>query len=58
MTKFYTVEEVAEILSVHWQTVHALIKRGELKAIKVGKRYRISDEDLKKYIESKTVVVK
>lgn len=58
MTIFLTVEEVSEILKVHWQTVHSLIKKGELKAIKVGKRYRISEADLKSYIKSKEVIIK
>ena len=55
--KFYTVEDISKILGVHWQTVHSLIKSGQLVAIKVGKRYRVNEEDLKKYIEAHKVII-
>lgn len=48
--KFYTVAEVAEILQVHWQSVLNYIKSGKLKAVKLGKGYRISDAALSKFI--------
>jgi len=48
--KFYTVAEVAEILQVHWQSVLNYIKSGKLKAVKLGKGYRISDTALSKFI--------
>jgi excisionase family DNA binding protein len=48
--KFYTVHEVAEILQIHWQSVLNYIKSGKLKAIKLGKGYRISATALEKFI--------
>lgn len=48
--KFYTVQEVADTLQVHWQSVLNYIKGGKLEAIKLGKGYRISEENLKKFI--------
>lgn len=39
--KFYTVEEVCEILKVSSQTVRKLIKNEQLFAIKLGREYRI-----------------
>lgn len=48
---FLTVEQVAKALQVHWQTVLNYIKSGKLKALKLGKGYRISHEDLKKFIQ-------
>lgn len=41
---FYTVEQVAELLQVHWQTVLNYIKGGKLEAVKLGRGYRISKE--------------
>lgn len=53
---FYTVEQVAELLQVHWQTVLNYIKSGKLKALRLGKGYRINKEDLGKFIkENKTL---
>ena len=52
--KFYTVAEVAEILKVHWQSIHNYIKRGELEAVRLGRGYRISEQALNDFIKSKT----
>ena len=49
---FYTVEQVAELLQVHWQTVLNYIKNGKLKALRLGKGYRITKDDLDKFIKS------
>lgn len=38
---FYTVEQVADKLKLHWQTVLDYIRGGELKAMRLGKGYRI-----------------
>jgi len=48
--KFYTVQEVAEMLQIHWQSVLTYIKNGKLEAIKLGKGYRISETALQKFI--------
>ena len=48
---FYTVEQVAELLQVHWQTVLNYIKGGKLEAVKLGRGYRISKEALDKFIK-------
>lgn len=51
MTKrtFYTVEQVASLLQVHWQTILNYIKRGDMRAIKLGRGYRISETALKQF---------
>ncbi|HUW21114.1 MAG TPA: helix-turn-helix domain-containing protein [Candidatus Bathyarchaeia archaeon] len=48
---FLTVEQVADRLQVHWQTVLNYIKSGKLKALKLGKGYRISQKALDKFIK-------
>lgn len=50
MHKFYTVQEVADTLQVHWQSVLNYIKSGKLEAVKLGKGYRISEQALQKFI--------
>ncbi len=45
-----TVSEVAERLRVSTMTVYRLIKSGELRALRIGKSYRISAEDFDAYL--------
>ncbi len=53
--EFLTVEQVAELLQVHWQTVLNYIKNGKLKAVKLGKGYRIPKNALQHFINFNTV---
>jgi excisionase family DNA binding protein len=46
------VAEVAELLRVSSMTVYRLIHAGELSAVRVGKSYRIREEDVDRYIRS------
>lgn len=58
MGKLFTCEEVAERYSVKVITVWDWIRKKKLPAIKIGKSYRISEEELQRYEESaKTVKV-
>ena len=53
---FLTVEQVADTLQVHWQTVLNYIKSGRLEALRLGKGYRISEESLEKFIKINSAV--
>src|SRR5580765_6762544 len=44
--ELYSVEQVAERLGLHVRTVRNYIRDGRLKAVRIGKQYRIADEDL------------
>ena len=50
--RVYTTEEVAEILHVTKRTVYNYIKAGTLKAVKIGKYWRISAENLEEFIST------
>jgi len=52
MDKFLTVEEIATKLQIHWQTVLTYIKSGKLRAVKLGRGYRIDPEDFNCFIEA------
>ncbi len=52
-----TADEVAAILRVSTMTVYRLIRSGELPAVRVGRTYRIREEDLDAYVESQVVDV-
>ena len=51
--KFYTAQDVANLLKVHQRTVTRWIHKGDLVGIKVGQRWRISDEDLEKFLDER-----
>ncbi|BDD80700.1 hypothetical protein TPB0596_04630 [Tsukamurella pulmonis] len=46
-----TAPEAAEEMRVHLQTVQALIRRGELRAARVGRVYRIKRAWLNQYLD-------
>lgn len=46
MSELYSVEQVAERLGLHVKTVRNYVRDGRLKAVRIGKQYRIAAEDL------------
>lgn len=55
MYQFLTVKQVSEALQIHWQTALTYIKTGRLKAIRVGRGYRVSEESLREFLEKAKV---
>ncbi len=53
----YTIEEIAEILKVHRTYVATLIKTDKLAALKIGRFYRIREDQLEKLIGGKLVAI-
>lgn len=51
MGEFFTIEQVADKLMVSHVTIRKLIKDGELESFKVGNRYRITQEQIDKYLK-------
>lgn len=51
--QFYTIEQVADALATTKAQVYALVRRAELRAIKLGGRgqWRIGREDLQTFLE-------
>ncbi len=50
--KVYTVPEVAKAMGVVPQTVRDYIKSGRLQARRVGKRFLITEKDIKRFIST------
>ena len=48
--RFLTVAEVADILRVSTMTVYRLIKAGDLAAVRVGKSYRLPEDEIDRYL--------
>lgn len=50
--KLYTLQEVADVLRVNRQTLYNNIRRGKLSVSKIGKEYRITEEQLQNIIKN------
>lgn len=52
---YLSLEEVADLLGVDYQLVYRLVRKNELPAVRLGRVYRVSRDDLDEFIErSKT----
>ena len=49
--KYYTTEEIAKLLNVAVLTVRRWILSGKLSAYKIGRSYRISETQLKEFLQ-------
>jgi len=49
-SQFLTVAEVARVLRISNMTVYRLISSGQLQAVRVGKSYRLREEDVDRYL--------
>ena len=54
--KVYTVEEVAAILRVDYKTVLRLIQRGLLKVLPGIRHKRVTEQELNRYLDVKSVL--
>ena len=52
---FLTVSEVARLLKLNIITVYEYIKSQKLRAVKLGRNYRIEEEALSEFIKDHTV---
>ncbi|WP_264229395.1 helix-turn-helix domain-containing protein [Acholeplasma laidlawii] len=51
----YTVTDVMEMLNVTRYTVHRWIEKGLLKAVRIGREFRIPKEFLDEYLNNNTI---
>lgn len=54
--KFMTLEDVADMLGVNYQLIYRLVRSGELPAIRLGRVYRVTQEDLNAYLAAQKTV--
>ena len=50
--KYYTVNEIANILSLHKKTIQRYIREKKLKANKIGKAWRIEEKELETFAKN------
>ena len=48
--KFLTVAEVAATMRVSKMTVYRLVHSGELPAVRVGRSFRVTEDDVNEYL--------
>lgn len=56
--KIYSVRRTAELLQCTERTVYNYITSGELKAKKLGKSWRITDENINEFLNTDTNIDK
>ena len=49
-----TIQQTARVLGVSNLTVYRLIKRGRLRALRVGRDFRVRGSDLARYRDTRT----
>lgn len=50
--KVYDLDDLVKLLKMNIQTLRIYIKEGKLKASKVGRKYIITEENLKEFLEA------
>jgi excisionase family DNA binding protein len=53
--RFLTASEAAERMRVSKMTVYRLIRAGKIRAVQIGKAYRVRESDLEEYLNSSYV---
>jgi len=53
LARFMTVAEVATLRRVSTMTVYRLIKAGDIPAVRVGKSYRLREDDVDRFLSSR-----
>jgi len=51
-TKFYTPQEISEMLRVNIMTIYRYIRAGKITAHKIGKDYRIDEKEYEEFLKS------
>ncbi len=52
MAPFLNLNQVSEILGVEYKTVYRLVRGGDLPAARIGRVYRVKQDDLDAYFEA------
>jgi len=48
--KYYSVDEIANLLGMHVKTIQKYVREGKIKATKVGKAWQVSGHDLSSFM--------
>jgi excisionase family DNA binding protein len=45
-SRLYSTEDVADLLGLHVRTIRSYVREGKLRAVRIGKQYRIAHDDV------------
>jgi excisionase family DNA binding protein len=48
--RFYSAQEIADMLGLHLRTVQLLLRTGKLGGLKLGKKWKATQEDIDAYV--------
>lgn len=55
-SKYFSVEGIAKDLAVSTETVRRWVRTGKLKAVRAGRQYRITPDDLAGFLERNSAI--
>jgi len=55
--RVYALDEVADILKITRRTLYTYVKTGKLRAVKIGKYWRVAEQELQDFIATGTGVM-
>lgn len=55
--KVYTIKETAELLKVTERTIYSYVTAGKLKATKMGKYWRVTEDNIRAFLQQDTPAV-
>lgn len=55
--KYFSVEQISKMLSIHPKTIQRYIREGKLRASKIGKSWRITGHDLSVFTENEKNII-
>lgn len=55
--RVYALDEVASILQITRRTLYTYVKTGKLRAVKIGKYWRVAEQELQDFIATGTGVM-
>lgn len=58
MENLYTVEETAEKLKIHPETVRDYLRDGKIGGVKVGRNWRIRESDILAFVNARAIPAK
>jgi excisionase family DNA binding protein len=58
MENLYTVEEAAEKLKIHHETMRDYLRERKITGVKVGRSWRVRESDLSAYINANVIPAK
>lgn len=53
-TKLYEVEDLVKMLDLSRITVQAYLRAGRIRGVKIGKRWHVTEKNLKDFLSGKT----